>query len=123
MTPASMERNRKYNRDRRAAGLRESPTLRKKHNRKYRITSYGITEADFAKILEAQGNACGMCHEPFEDGQLIHIDHDHDCCKAKNRSCGKCVRGLRRSRQLTGSRTCVTPQVGVLFRIGVRAGG
>jgi Recombination endonuclease VII len=67
---------------------------KKKSNRKYRITSYGITEAEFAQILAAQGSACGMCHEPFEDGQLIHVDHDHDCCKEKNRSCGKCVRGL-----------------------------
>jgi hypothetical protein len=94
MTPASMERNRKYNRARRAAGLRESPELRKKHNRKYRITSYGITLDDFAQILLAQDHACGMCHEPFEDGQLIHVDHDHGCCPEKNRSCGKCVRGL-----------------------------
>ena len=52
------------------------------------------TPEQFARLLEAQDYACGMCHEPFEDGQLFHIDHDHDCCKAKNRSCGKCVRGL-----------------------------
>jgi hypothetical protein len=94
MSPASIARNRKYNHDRRAAGIRESPELRKKHNCKYRITSYGITEAEFTQILAAQGNACGMCREPFEEGQLIHVDHDHACCPVKNRSCGKCVRGL-----------------------------
>jgi hypothetical protein len=40
--------------------------------------------------------ACGMCHEPFQDGQLIHIDHDHDhdCCDTDCRSCGECVREL-----------------------------
>ena len=94
MSPASMARNRKYNHDRRAAGLRESPAPRKKHNRKYRITSYGITLDDFARLLKIQQNACGMCHEPFDDGQLIHVDHDHACCRERNRSCGKCVRGL-----------------------------
>ena len=73
---------------------RESPESRKKSNRKYRISLYGLTPGQFARLLEAQDYACGMCHEPFEDGQLIHIDHDHDCCKAKNRLCGKCVRGL-----------------------------
>ena len=26
--------------------------------------------------------------------QLVHVDHDHACCKRKNRSCGECVRGL-----------------------------
>jgi recombination endonuclease VII len=34
-----------------------------------------------------------MCRREFEDG-LIHIDHDHGCCQERNRSCGKCVRGL-----------------------------
>ena len=24
----------------------------------------------------------------------IHVDHDHDCCRRKNRSCGECIRGL-----------------------------
>jgi hypothetical protein len=35
-----------------------------------------------------------MCHEAFEEGQLIHVDHDHACCREKNRSCGECIRGL-----------------------------
>ena len=35
-----------------------------------------------------------MCRELFAEGQLIHVDHDHECCRMKNRSCGKCVRGL-----------------------------
>jgi hypothetical protein len=41
-----------------------------------------------------QTDACGMCRELFAEGQLIHVDHDHGCCPAKNRSCGNCVRGL-----------------------------
>jgi len=35
-----------------------------------------------------------MCGEPFQDGQSICIDHDHACCEAEKRSCGRCVRGL-----------------------------
>jgi hypothetical protein len=35
-----------------------------------------------------------MCRTPFEQGQLIHVDHDHACCREKNRSCGECLRGL-----------------------------
>jgi hypothetical protein len=35
-----------------------------------------------------------MCHDQFEDGQRICIDHDHDCCPDEKRSCGKCIRGL-----------------------------
>jgi hypothetical protein len=35
-----------------------------------------------------------MCLEPFEDGQIICIDHDHACCPQEKKSCGRCVRGL-----------------------------
>ena len=86
-----MERNRLYRRDH---PHRESPESRKKSNRKYRISSYGLTQELFDLLLEVQQNACGMCHEPFEEEQLIHVDHDHACCRRKNRSCGECVRGL-----------------------------
>ena len=55
-------RNKLYNRDH---PHRESPESRKKSNRKYRISSYGLTQELFDLLLEAQQNACGMCHEPF----------------------------------------------------------
>ena len=61
---------------------RESPESRKKSNRKYRISSYGLTQELFDLLLKAQQNTCSMCHAPFE-GQLIHVDHDHACCRAK----------------------------------------
>jgi len=86
-----MDRNRLYNRDH---PHRESPESRKKSNRKYRISSYGLTQELFDLLLQAQQNACGMCHRPFEEGQLIHVDHDHACCRRRNRSCRECIRGL-----------------------------
>jgi Recombination endonuclease VII len=90
-TAQLMERQRQYSR---AHPYRESPESRKKSNRKYRISSYGLTQELFDQLLDAQQNACGMCHEPFMNEQLIRVDHDHDCCREKNRSCGDCVRGL-----------------------------
>ena len=86
-----MERNRLYKRDH---PHHQAPEARKKSNRKYRISSYGLTQESFDLLVEAQRNACGMCHEPFGEGQLIHVDHDHACCRGKNRSCGVCIRGL-----------------------------
>jgi hypothetical protein len=86
-----MANRREYNR---VHGHRESPESRKKSNRKYRVSSYGLTQDQFDGLLAAQRHACGMCHEPFEEGQLVHVDHDHACCQRKNRSCGECVRGL-----------------------------
>ena len=70
-TAETMERNRLYNRDH---PHRESPESRKKSNRKYRISSYGLTQELFDLLLEAQQNACGMCPDPFEEGlaSLMH---------------------------------------------------
>jgi hypothetical protein len=48
----------------------ESPQSRKKSNRKYRISSYGLAQEQFGRLLGAQQYTCGMYHEPFEDGQL-----------------------------------------------------
>jgi hypothetical protein len=43
-----------------------------------------------------------LCHEPFEEGQRICADHDHNCCPAQPdataKTCGKCIRGLLHAR-------------------------
>ena len=83
MTAENMARRRAY---RRNHPHPESPESRKKSNRKYRISSYGLTQEQFDRLLDAQRHTCGMCHEPFEEGQLIHVDHDHACCRGKNRT-------------------------------------
>jgi Recombination endonuclease VII len=91
MTAENMASRRAYRRDHPHP---ESPESRKKSNRRYRISLYGLTQEQFDRLLEVQGHACAMCHEPFDGGQLIHVDHDHACCQKRSRSCGKCVRGL-----------------------------
>jgi Recombination endonuclease VII len=91
MTAENMARRREY---RRSHPHPESPESRKKSNRKYRISSYGLTQEQFDRFLDSQQHTCGMCHKPFEEGQLINVDHDHACCRGKNRSCGECIRGL-----------------------------
>ena len=62
--------------------------------RAYRRTHPHLESPESRKKSKIQGYACGMCRELFAEGQLIHVDHDHGCCRVKNRSCGKCVRGL-----------------------------
>jgi hypothetical protein len=77
-TAEVMERQREYSR---AHPHRESKESRQKSNQEYRISSYGLTQEQFDLILTAQNYACAMCHEPFAAGQLIHVDHDHACCR------------------------------------------
>lgn len=73
---------------------RVDPAARRRWFQKYKLSRYSLTQEDFDRLLGVQGYACGMCHQPFEGGQQICIDHDHDHCPAEKRSCGKCVRGL-----------------------------
>lgn len=91
MSAANMEGRREY---RRLHPHRQTPEAKKKSARKSRITAYGLTQEQFDWLLEVQQFACAMCEAPLRDGQLIRVDHDHACCEEKNKSCGKCVRGL-----------------------------
>lgn len=58
-------------------------------NRKL-IWTYGLTLDKYSDLSVAQNNACGICLEP---DRVLCVDHDHACCP-KERTCGKCVRGL-----------------------------
>jgi hypothetical protein len=90
-------RQRKTDR-RRGTRLRDDPAAKARWNRSHKFARLGITEGRFNQMLEAQGCACAMCGESFEEGKLIYADHDHTCCpkqrKATAKTCGKCVRGL-----------------------------
>ncbi|HEX6523777.1 MAG TPA: endonuclease domain-containing protein [Streptosporangiaceae bacterium] len=62
----------------------------------HRLKRYGLTQESFDILLGIQGHACAMCHEPFQDGDAIHIDHDHNlgCHPDEKRACDRCRRGL-----------------------------
>lgn len=63
----------------------------------YRIKQYGLTIEQYNKILLSQNNVCAICKtdRPGGNGNInFHIDHDHRCCPAGPKCCGKCVRGI-----------------------------
>jgi hypothetical protein len=94
-SPAAMERQRLRSADRVIThGRSFNPAVKTRWYQKYKLSRYGLTQADFDRLLELQEYACAMCHEPFADGQPIFIDHDHACCPGEKSSCGTCVRGL-----------------------------
>lgn len=72
----------------------EDPGNVRQRRRKHKFVHYGLTQVRFDSLLQKQGYACGMCHKPFGGEQLICIDHDHNCCPGRERSCGECIRGL-----------------------------
>ena len=61
---------------------------------------YGITLADFERLLRRQKHRCAICPRKASHfvvaGRVrrsLNIDHNHACCPGK-KSCGKCIRGL-----------------------------
>lgn len=61
----------------------------------YLMYRYGITLADYDRILVNQGGECANpgCRKTPPVDRRFHVDHDHRCCPGRN-SCGKCIRGL-----------------------------
>ncbi len=67
-------------------------------NRRARIAAhghtrrkYGITEADFSRMVIAQLGQCAICGDrPFE----LHVDHCHSTERVRELLCDPCNRGL-----------------------------
>jgi hypothetical protein len=74
--------------------LRAQGNLREIDRAKNLWRLYRITPDDFAAMLEAQGGVCACCGKPPAESENLHVDHDHNCCPTKSKSCGKCIRGL-----------------------------
>jgi hypothetical protein len=59
-----------------------------------RLKPYGITAADYAALLLAQGGVCAICHQPAKGGRTstarLHVDHDHGSGKVRGLLCNKC---------------------------------
>lgn len=75
-------------------GRHVDPAIKRRWNKAYKLTCYGLTQELFDRLLAIQQSACAMCREPFIEGRPIFIDHDHACCRNEKSSCGTCVRGL-----------------------------
>lgn len=60
-------------------------------------SKHGLTTADLASMLDAQGGCCYLCGEPLAIGKAV-IDHDHSCCTPtptrQSGSCRWCRRGV-----------------------------
>lgn len=83
--------------DPRAARMREDRKLNPEKYRRYELKKrFNLTPEQFEEILRLQGNCCDICKakEPGGFGNWWHMDHDHACCPSRNKTCGKCIRGI-----------------------------
>lgn len=96
-------------REKRVEAMAANPSLREKNRKRladlykdqerylnYRYRSrFGITLDQYEAMLDSQGGGCAICGSRPQEGEpRLAVDHDHDCCPASKKSCGKCVRGL-----------------------------
>src|SRR5689334_18320875 len=44
------------------------------------FAKYGLSLADYDRMLAAQGGVCGICGDINPDGSRLAVDHDHACC-------------------------------------------
>ena len=89
----------KRNREKVLAWKRKSSaTYRAKnpeHHRRYALPSkYGITQADFDALLEAQGGMCALCSHPDAVGSRLDIDHDAKTGRVRGLLCRRHNMGL-----------------------------
>lgn len=59
-------------------------------------SEYGLTVADYARMLEAQGGVCGICGGKEESKRYKHlsVDHDHATGRVRGLLCNNCNRAL-----------------------------
>jgi len=54
--------------------------------------AYGITLADYERMLSEQGGCCGICRTETTGncGRRLSVDHDHETGKVRGLLCGRC---------------------------------
>lgn len=55
---------------------------------------YGITPAEYERILDNQEGVCAICHKPSHDGRRLHVDHDHLTGRVRGLLCHRCNSGI-----------------------------
>ena len=69
-------------------------------SREYALRSlFGITQADYDAMLEAQGGVCTICGEPCKSGRNLAIDHDHETGEVRELLCSGCNTGIGNFRE------------------------
>ena len=58
-----------------------------------RAKALGVSDAEYARLLEAQGGHCALCPNTPKTRRL-HVDHDHATGAVRGLLCHRCNRAL-----------------------------
>ena len=86
-----------YNADYQTKDRDERPEFYRAREFAREMKKYGTTVEWYRDKLIEQSGICALCkHLSHHHGtiQRLQVDHSHDCCDLKTKSCGKCLRGL-----------------------------
>jgi hypothetical protein len=90
LNPLWAEIQREKSKRARARHLAKNPSY---HREKRLRHEYGLTGADFEKMVEEQGGCCAICKNPPEYGKLV-VDHNHDTGAVRQLLCNDCNTSL-----------------------------
>ncbi len=97
--PCHRERDAEYSRNWRKNNPEKRTAVVSAYNRSEaklrsnRRWKFGLAPEVIDAMIEAQGGVCGLCERNFSGGETF-VDHDHSCCPARKKTCGKCVRKI-----------------------------
>lgn len=55
---------------------------------------YGITLADYERMLDGQGGCCAICRRPPRERSTLHVDHEHGSERVRGLLCFTCNNAL-----------------------------
>jgi hypothetical protein len=64
-----------------------------RQRRRPRAAQLGVTDAEYDRLLAAQGGGCAICGNPPKTRRL-HVDHDHKTGRVRGLLCHRCNRAL-----------------------------
>jgi hypothetical protein len=64
-----------------------------RQRRKPRAAQLGVTDAEYDRLLAAQGGGCAICGNPPKSRRL-DADHDHKTGRVRGLLCHRCNRAL-----------------------------
>lgn len=86
------ENREKHNASARASHRRNYPKHAQKYREAHLRRKYGISQADYDTLYEAQGGLCAICKtaSPGGHGKKLHVDHCHETGAVRKLLCHSC---------------------------------
>lgn len=73
---------------------RQRPEVKLRERAGHLKRKYGITLADYERMLDEQGGCCAICRRPPREGSTLHVDHEHATERVRGLLCFTCNNAL-----------------------------